>query len=210
MDGWRHGCSPILFTREQWLPRRREFCALVGKPAGAEDAIAQGKQELHAALAELETVLAEAQPGDTGAVRLDDGRLVIPPLSAEDVPAEARALREELAAMLPLAPIANATNLGLTRMAEARGARTWERSPWSATTPPPRPAVPARVPAADRPGGTRTWSAPGPRRPRRTAGPHLPSASSPSTSKRNSPNSTRLAAGGLRPLRPQDPGLLWT
>jgi TnpA family transposase len=162
VPGSRRYADPAtyLFTRDQWLPRRTEFCALVGKPAGAQDAIAQGKQELHAALADLETALAAARPGDTGAVRLDDdGRLVIPPLTAEDVPAEAKALREELAGMLPFAPIAsllieldvrtgfldcfthagkqarspelkrnilavliaNATNLGLTRMAEACG-----------------------------------------------------------------------------------------
>ncbi|KJK34430.1 hypothetical protein UK15_36065 [Streptomyces variegatus] len=37
-----------------------------------------------------------------GAVRLDEqGKLVIPPLSAEDIPTEAKALRDELASMLP-------------------------------------------------------------------------------------------------------------
>lgn len=45
---------------------------------------------------------------DVGAIRLDkDGKLVIPPLSAEDVPAEAKALRDELASMLPFVPIAS-------------------------------------------------------------------------------------------------------
>ncbi|GAA1277429.1 hypothetical protein GCM10009609_45720 [Pseudonocardia aurantiaca] len=46
-------------------------------------------------------------PGDTGAVRLDsDDKLVIPPLSAEDVPGEVKELEAELAEMLPFAPIA--------------------------------------------------------------------------------------------------------
>ncbi|MFE2216812.1 hypothetical protein ACFW93_33375 [Streptomyces canus] len=41
-----------------------------------------------------------------GAVRLDEqGKLVIPPLSAEDIPTEAKALRDELASMLPFVPI---------------------------------------------------------------------------------------------------------
>ncbi len=55
--------------------------------------MAQGKEELHAALAELEKTLAGALPDDTGAVRLDaEDKLVIPPLSAEEIPAEAREL----------------------------------------------------------------------------------------------------------------------
>jgi len=46
-----------------------------------------------------------ANPGE---VRLtDDGELIIPPLTAEDVPAEADALRAELAGMLPRVPIAS-------------------------------------------------------------------------------------------------------
>ncbi|WP_405142023.1 hypothetical protein OG589_32945 [Sphaerisporangium sp. NBC_01403] len=85
-----------------------EFCKLVGKPADAADAIAQGKAELHEALGELENTLAGALPDDTGAVRLDDDdNLVVPKLSAEDVPGEARELKEELAGMLPFAPIAS-------------------------------------------------------------------------------------------------------
>jgi hypothetical protein len=36
------------------MPRQGEYCRLVGKPASADDAIALGGEELHAALAELE------------------------------------------------------------------------------------------------------------------------------------------------------------
>ncbi|HEU5388007.1 MAG TPA: hypothetical protein VFV73_19095 [Streptosporangiaceae bacterium] len=43
-----------------------------------------------------------------GEVRLGkDGELIIPPLTTEDVPAEAEALRDEPAAMLPRVPIAS-------------------------------------------------------------------------------------------------------
>ncbi|MFB9675707.1 DUF4158 domain-containing protein [Streptosporangium vulgare] len=61
------------------------------------------------AMKELEQFLpAQALPDDTGMVRLDeDEHLVVPPLSAEDVPAEAKALKDELAGMLPFAPIAS-------------------------------------------------------------------------------------------------------
>ena len=154
--------STYLYTPGQWMPRQGEYGRLVGKPARAADAIAQGKEELHAALAELESTLAGALPDDTGTVRLDgDDKLIIPKLTAEDVPSEARELKDELAGMLPFAPIASllieldartnfvdcfthaggrkqarsadlkrnilavligmATNLGLTRMAEACG-----------------------------------------------------------------------------------------
>jgi hypothetical protein len=102
VPGSRRYADPAtyLFTPEKWAPRRAEFCAMVGKPPGAADALAQGKEELHSALADLEKVLAGSLPEDTGAVRLDsDDKLVIPPLTAEDVPAQAKALKAELAGM---------------------------------------------------------------------------------------------------------------
>ena len=74
----------------------------------ALEAIEQVKDELHQALEDLEGTLAGSASGDVGAVRLDEaGQLVIPPLPAEDVPAEARALRDELSSMLPFVPIAS-------------------------------------------------------------------------------------------------------
>ena len=80
--------------------QRLEYCHLVGKPATAADALALANDELHAALSDLEAQLARG--GGKGEVRLGpDGELIIPPLTAEDVPAEAAALRDELAAMLP-------------------------------------------------------------------------------------------------------------
>ena len=56
----------------------------------------------------MENALAGALPDDSGTVRLDgNDHLVIPKLTAEDIPAEARELKEELSGMLPLAPIAS-------------------------------------------------------------------------------------------------------
>lgn len=110
VSGSRRYADPgtYLFTPEQWEGRRAEFCQLVRKPAGAADALAQAKDELHQALEDLEETLAGSSPGDVGAVRLDEaGRLVIPPLAAEDIPTEAKALREELSGMLPFVPIAS-------------------------------------------------------------------------------------------------------
>ncbi|GAA1625770.1 hypothetical protein GCM10009733_023050 [Nonomuraea maheshkhaliensis] len=110
MPGSRRYADPgtYLYTPEQWESKRAEFCQLVRKPAQAAEAIEQVKEELHQALKDLGETLANASPNDVGAVRLDEaGRLVIPPLSAEDIPAEARKLREELSGMLPFVPIAS-------------------------------------------------------------------------------------------------------
>jgi TnpA family transposase len=110
VPGSRRYADPAtyMYTSEQWEPKREEYCRLVRKPVKAAAALAQGKEELHTALAELETTLANSSSDDTGTVRLDDdAHLVIPPLSAEDVPAEAKELKDELAGMLPFAPIAS-------------------------------------------------------------------------------------------------------
>ena len=74
VPGSRRYADPasFLLTPEAWAPQRAEFCDLVGKPAGAADALAQAEEELHAALADLESLLARG--GSTGQVRLtDDG-----------------------------------------------------------------------------------------------------------------------------------------
>jgi TnpA family transposase len=149
--------AAYLLTTEAWSTHRASFCGLVGKSPDPAVALAAVTDELAGALAELEQVLAA---GD-GPVRLDDaGELVISPLTAEDTPAEAVALKAELTDMLPFAPIvsllieldgriglldcfthaggkqtrtpelkrnliavliSHATNLGLTRMADACG-----------------------------------------------------------------------------------------
>ena len=108
VPGSRRYADPasFLLTPEQWGPQRLEFCHLVGKPALAGDALALARDELHTALSDLETQLARG--GGTGEVRLNgDGELIIPPLTAEDVPADAEARRAELGAMLPRVPIAS-------------------------------------------------------------------------------------------------------
>ncbi len=94
--------AAYLLTPEKWGLQRTEFCQLVGKAADPARALAAAEDELGEALGQLEVVLAA---GD-GPVRLDeDGDLVISPLSAEDVPAEATVLKAELTQMLPFAPI---------------------------------------------------------------------------------------------------------
>lgn len=94
--------ATYLLTAEKWSAQRVEFCRLVGKSANPARALAAAEDELGQALGELEQVLAA---GD-GPMRLDDGGdLVVSPLSAEDIPVEATALKAELTSMLPFAPI---------------------------------------------------------------------------------------------------------
>jgi hypothetical protein len=59
--------AAYLLTPSKWADHRVEFCRLVGKSADADAALAQVKDELHAALGELEQTLGN---GD-GPVRLD-------------------------------------------------------------------------------------------------------------------------------------------
>jgi TnpA family transposase len=123
VPGSRRYADPasFLLTAAQWAPLRQEFCQLVGKPATAVEALAVADEELHAALTDLDALLGKPRPTRVpkgalrsagahgpGEVRLgDDGELIIPPLTAEDIPAEADALREELAGMLPRVPVAS-------------------------------------------------------------------------------------------------------
>jgi len=94
--------AAYLLTPEQWAEQRVEFCQLVGKPTAAAAALTAVQEELGEALGQLDQTLA----GGEGPVRLDEeGNLVISPLTAEDVPAEAIALKAELTEMLPFAPI---------------------------------------------------------------------------------------------------------
>ncbi len=94
--------AAYLLTPQQWEPQRAEFCRPIGESADPARALADAVDELHASVSELEKVLADGE----GPVRLDDdGNLVISPLTAEDVPAEAAELEAELTEMLPFAPI---------------------------------------------------------------------------------------------------------
>lgn len=100
--------STYLYTAEQWEPKRAEYAQLVRKPLNGKDAVEVGKTELHAALADLEDTLRNAPPDQAGAIRLDgDGNLIVPPLSAENIPTEVKQLHDDLAGMPPFAPIAS-------------------------------------------------------------------------------------------------------
>ncbi len=94
--------AAYLLTPHAWAGLRLEFCQLVGKSTDTVAELDKADVELRTALTDLERVLALG----VGPVRLgEDGELIIPPLPAEDIPAEAEALKAELTELLPFAPI---------------------------------------------------------------------------------------------------------
>jgi hypothetical protein len=149
------GPTSFLLTAERWVPQRVEFCHLVGKPVEAGDALAQPDDELHAALGDLEAQLVKGNPGE---VRLTaDGELVIPPLTAEDTPTEAEALREELAAMLPRVPLASVlvemdARTGFTDHLVRAGGKVARPAELSGSRSRASPSAPGTCPATSRAG----------------------------------------------------------
>jgi hypothetical protein len=132
VPGSRRYADPAsyLLTPEQWGPQRAEFCALVERSADAAEAWAGTEAELEQALGDLDAVLAA---GD-GHVRLsDEGEIVVSPLSAESVPAEADILRSELMEVLPRPRLASLViemdhRIGFTEALVHAGGKT-ARSP---------------------------------------------------------------------------------
>lgn len=106
VPGSRRYADPAsyLISKPDWNSVRAEFCQLVSKPADAAAALAGLTDELHAAVGDLDEMLA----GGDGPVRLDDScHLVIGRLTAESVPDEVDVLRDRVAALLPRVPLAS-------------------------------------------------------------------------------------------------------
>ncbi|SDP28543.1 Transposase and inactivated derivatives, TnpA family [Actinopolyspora xinjiangensis] len=100
VPGSRRFADPTTFLlpARRWEALRGEYCALVGAPQEVDEALENAGEQLHAALGELEPLLAA---GD-GPVRLTErGELVVNRLSAEAVPDEVERLRGQLLALLP-------------------------------------------------------------------------------------------------------------
>jgi TnpA family transposase len=104
VPGSRRYADPttILMPIEEWEQVRVEYCALVGVPATADEALAHAEEQLREALLGLEPLL---DRGD-GPVRVSDqGDLVISKLTAEEVPDEVETVRTGLVELLPRLPI---------------------------------------------------------------------------------------------------------
>jgi hypothetical protein len=92
--------ATLLLPHERWAGQRDDFCTVTGIDANPHRQLERLEDQLHAATAALEAVLAD--PSSEGLARLgDDGDLVVSPLAAEQAPPEAEALAEATAARLP-------------------------------------------------------------------------------------------------------------
>jgi TnpA family transposase len=91
--------ATLLLPPEQWARRRDDSCTLTGTDSDPTRHLASLEEQLRAAVAGLEQVLAD--PASEGLARLgEDGELIVSPLPAEQVPAEAEALALAAAQLL--------------------------------------------------------------------------------------------------------------
>lgn len=86
-----------LIPPAEWVLRRAGLCQQLNLPPVTTDRLSQRLTELQELLAPMQALL---QAG--GDVRLEDGELVVTRLTAEDVPAAAKALQEEIGRRLPV------------------------------------------------------------------------------------------------------------
>jgi len=92
--------ATLLLPVDRWVNQRDDFCAVTGTDANPRWQLERLDAELHAAVDALEAVIAD--PSAEGLARLgDDGELIVSPLPAEQLPAEAEALAAATAARLP-------------------------------------------------------------------------------------------------------------
>ncbi len=92
--------TTLLIPAETWAGQRDDFCAVTGADADPTRQLQRLEAELHAAVTDLERVLAD--PTSEGLARVDeDGDLIVSPLPAEQIPAEGEALAQAVATRLP-------------------------------------------------------------------------------------------------------------
>ena len=90
--------ATLLIGAEQWATQRDDFCSVTGTSLDPHEQLRRLETDLHSAVADMEQVLAGAQ----GLARLgDSGDLIVSPLPAEQLPADADALQQATAARLP-------------------------------------------------------------------------------------------------------------
>ena len=98
--------ATLLVPADAWATQRDDFCTVTGTSADPTDQLRRLEAELHAAVADLERILAD--PDSAGLARLDDeGALIVSPLAAEDLPAAVEALAAAVAARLPRVQLAS-------------------------------------------------------------------------------------------------------
>ena len=92
--------TTLLIPAETWVTQRDDFCTVTGAETDPAQHLQRLEADLHAAVTDLERVLAD--PASEGLARVgENGDLIVSPLPAEQVPAEAEALAQAVAARLP-------------------------------------------------------------------------------------------------------------
>ncbi|WP_165822021.1 Tn3 family transposase [Hymenobacter edaphi] len=89
--------SSYLIGPFEWQQVKGELCAQLNLPPVTTDRLTQRLQELQELLAPMQQLLEAG-----GDVRLEDGELVVGRVSAEEVPAGAQALQQEISRRLPV------------------------------------------------------------------------------------------------------------
>jgi hypothetical protein len=91
--------TTLFIPVETWATQHDDFWTVTGANADPARQLQRLETELHAAVADLERLLAD--PAGQGLARIgEDDDLVVSPLPAEQVPAEAEALAEAVPARL--------------------------------------------------------------------------------------------------------------
>jgi len=102
VPGSRRYTNPatLLIPGDTWVAQRDDFCTVTGTSSDPTEQLPKLEADLHAAMADLERVLAE--PGREGLARLDDdGELIVSPLPVEQLPPEVEARAAATSARLP-------------------------------------------------------------------------------------------------------------
>ncbi|HLB87879.1 MAG TPA: Tn3 family transposase [Terriglobales bacterium] len=89
-----------LIPKDRWAMLRPEVCQQLQAPEDGAIRLAQRGGELTEVLPRVERLL--ARRGQTGTLRMDKGRIVVPPLDAEERPERIRRLEDDVASRLPL------------------------------------------------------------------------------------------------------------
>src|SRR3989454_12290882 len=89
-----------LIPKARWAMLRPEVCQQLQAPEDGAIRLARGGGELTEVLPRVERLL--ARRGQTGTLRMEKGRIVVPPLDAEERPERIRRLEDDVASRLPL------------------------------------------------------------------------------------------------------------
>jgi TnpA family transposase len=102
VSGSRRYANPetYLIPKTRWPSLRPEVCQQLHAPEDGAVRLAQRGRELTELLPRVDRLL--TRNGQVGTVRMDKGRIVVPPLDAEERPASVMRLEDDIASRLPL------------------------------------------------------------------------------------------------------------